>query len=182
MRRISAEVVYENAWMTVHEDVVERADGSRGIYGVVEKADFAVVVPRGEGGFWMVEQFRYPIQRRSWEFPMGTWPHGVTGDQVALAQAELAEETGLKADRLDHLGSLFEGIGYANQRCDVFLATGLTEGPTAREVTELDMVHRFVGDGELTEMIAGGLVVDAVTVAALSLFLLRADLRPGGVV
>jgi hypothetical protein len=61
--RLSSEVVYANAWMTVREDVVRHLDGSEGPYGVVEKPDFALVLPRGDGGFWMVEQFRYPIGR-----------------------------------------------------------------------------------------------------------------------
>ena len=36
-------VVYKNRWMTVREDAILRSNGTAGIYGVVEKADFAVV-------------------------------------------------------------------------------------------------------------------------------------------
>ena len=140
MRQLSSRIVYQNAWMKVREDVVERLDGSTGIYGVVMKPDFAIVVPRGEGGFWMVDQFRYPIQRRSLEFPMGSWPGEPGGDQEALARTELAEETGLR------------------------------EGERALEATELDMEHRFVTDAELDELIASGAVVDSCTVAALALY------------
>jgi len=61
--------VYRNAWMTVREDTVRRQDGTTGIYGVVDKPDFALVLPRHERGFWLVEQYRYPVRRRSWEFP-----------------------------------------------------------------------------------------------------------------
>ncbi|MDP9417708.1 MAG: ADP-ribose pyrophosphatase, partial [Actinomycetota bacterium] len=56
MERLSTRIVYRNAWMTVREDAVRRADGAEGIYGVVEKPDFALVLPRDAGGFWMVEQ------------------------------------------------------------------------------------------------------------------------------
>jgi 8-oxo-dGTP pyrophosphatase MutT (NUDIX family) len=170
MRQLSSKVVYENAWMTVREDVVERLDGSTGLYGVVEKPDFAVVLPRGSGGFWMVEQFRYPIGRRSWEFPMGSWPGEPAGDAEALARTELAEETGLVAGGLRRLGYLTQASGYASQGCDVFLASGLTEGEHAREATELDMVHRFVTDAELDELIDAGEVVDACTLGALALY------------
>jgi hypothetical protein len=41
LKRLTSRVVYENPWMTVREDTTERPDGSRGIFGVVEKADFA---------------------------------------------------------------------------------------------------------------------------------------------
>ena len=43
IKTLSTKVVYANPWMTVREDAIERADGSPGIYGVVEKPDFAVV-------------------------------------------------------------------------------------------------------------------------------------------
>jgi 8-oxo-dGTP pyrophosphatase MutT (NUDIX family) len=82
--------------MTVREDQVRWPDGSVGVYGVVEKPDFALVLPPHQNGFWMVEQYRYPVGRRAWEFPQGSWGHGNTGLSGDLARAELAEETGLQ--------------------------------------------------------------------------------------
>jgi hypothetical protein len=40
----STRLVYENRWMRVREDTIRRRDGSIGIYGVVEKPDFVVIV------------------------------------------------------------------------------------------------------------------------------------------
>ena len=41
---------------------------------------------RERDGFWLVEQYRYPIGRRTWEFPSGGWPHDSPGgDAEALA-------------------------------------------------------------------------------------------------
>jgi hypothetical protein len=65
--------------MRVREDAVERADGSAGVYGVVEKPTAALVIAAERGGFWLVEQFRHPLGRRSWEFVQGTWPAGGGG-------------------------------------------------------------------------------------------------------
>ena len=178
MRQLSSKVVYENPWMTVREDVVERLDGSTGLYGVVEKQDFALVLPRGEGGFWMVDQFRYPIQRRSVEFPMGSWPGEPGGDQEALARAELAEETGLRAAEMKRIGYFAAASGFSNHGCDVYLATGLTEGEPELEATELDLVRRFVTDAELDELITSGGLDDAATLAALALYQ-RANTYPG---
>src|SRR4051794_34615142 len=125
MERIDGRVVYTNPWMTVREDRVRRVDGSVGIYGVVEKKDFALVVPRAPGGFWMVEQYRYPIGRRAWEFPQGGWSPGTTGEPVALARAELAEETGLRAASWVHLGHLAQAYGVSTQGFDAWLAEDL---------------------------------------------------------
>ncbi|MDQ3601656.1 MAG: ADP-ribose pyrophosphatase, partial [Actinomycetota bacterium] len=37
METVRSREVYANPWMTVREDEVRRADGSDGIYGVVDK-------------------------------------------------------------------------------------------------------------------------------------------------
>jgi 8-oxo-dGTP pyrophosphatase MutT (NUDIX family) len=163
-------VVYENAWMRVTEDVVIHPDGQAGIYGVIHKTDFALVLPRTEDGFWLVEQFRYPIGRREWEFPQGTFPVGVTGTPVELARAELAEETGLTAASFTHLGRLNLAAGMSDQRFDVFLAQGLTAGEPAREATEQDMVHRAFTDADVDELIRVGALADSASLAGLLLY------------
>lgn len=170
VRQLSSRVVYRNAWMSVREDEVRWADGSVGIYGVVEKPDFAVVLPRERDGFWLVEQFRYPVGRRSWEFPMGTWPPGHSGEMAELARTELVEETGLRAGTIRHLGRLAAANGYSPTSFDVFLATDLISGEPHREPTEADMVHRFVSDPELDRMIGTGALIDAPSLAALMLY------------
>ncbi|WP_433376991.1 NUDIX domain-containing protein [Actinoplanes sp. CA-142083] len=173
MERVSSRVVYRNPWMLVREDEIRRPDGSPGIYGVVEKPDFALVLPRWRDGFWLVEQYRYPIGRRAWEFPQGGWGRAASGDQTALARQELAEETGLRARSMKHLGHLFEAYGYSTQGFDVFLATGLDEGEPDREPTEQDMIHRAFTDAEIAEMIRTGQIVDAPSLAALTLYRLE---------
>ena len=173
MERVSSRVVYQNPWMVVREDEIRRPDGSPGIFGVVEKPDFALVMPRWQDGFWLVEQFRYPVGRRAWEFPQGSWGRGGSGDQAALARQELAEEAGLRAASLTHLGHLFEAYGFSTQGFDVYLAEGLAEGEPDREASEQDMIHRAFTDQEIARMIRSGQIVDAPSLAALTLFQLR---------
>ncbi|WP_324275266.1 NUDIX hydrolase [Blastococcus brunescens] len=172
MRTTSSREVYRNPWTRVREDEIELPDGSTSVYGVVERPDFALVLPADRDGFWLVEQYRHPIGRRSWEFPQGTWSHGADGSPEALARAELAEETGLRAGRLDHLGRLDLAPGLMTQRFDVWLAEDLTPGPTAREASEADMRTAHVPETELRGMIAAGRFTDAPSLAAYSLLLL----------
>lgn len=171
--QLRTRTVYQNAWMTVREDLVAMPDGTAGVYGVVDKPDFALVIPRGDNGVWLVEQYRYAIGRRAWEFPQGSWAGGARGDQLSLAVAELREETGLSAKEVAFLGHLFGAYGFCSQGFDVFVATGLVPGAPARERTEQDMVQRFVTDRELRSMIQSGQVVDAASIAAYTLLLLR---------
>jgi hypothetical protein len=44
VRTISSRPVYGNDWISVREDTVRRADGSAGVYGVVDSPDIALIV------------------------------------------------------------------------------------------------------------------------------------------
>lgn len=166
-------LVYENRWMRVREDAIRRRDGSTGIYGVIEKQDFALVVPQHEdGALHLVQQFRYPVGARFWEFPQGMW--GPPGTDMALAaRHELAEETGLEAAELRDAGELIACPGSMTQRYRVFLARGLTQGPARLEVEEQDLVAARFPRAELERMFREGEIKDSVSLAAWWLLLLK---------
>lgn len=166
-------VAYENRWMRVREDATRRRDGSTGLCGVVEEPDFVVVVPAEGGVVHLVEQYRYPVRRRCWEFPQGTWDARPGADPVEAARAELAKETGLRAARMTEAGHLFQAYGYATQGCRVFLATGLTPGEAAPEAEEGDLVSHPFALSEAEAMMADGTIKDATTLAAFALPRLR---------
>src|SRR3954464_4628994 len=113
--------------MCVREDAIRLRDGSPGIYGVVEKADFVVVAAVEDGRIHLVEQYRYPVRGRYWELPQGSWDHAPAADPVEVARGELREETGLTAAEMLHAGHLFQSYGYSTQGYHVFLARGLTQ-------------------------------------------------------
>jgi len=174
--QLSTREVYRSAWMSVREDEVRFPTGRTGTFSVVDKQDFVTVLPWTGDGFWLVQQFRYPVGVRAWEFPQGGWPAGHTGTSEQLAAAELREETGFTASALTRIGRLFAGYGYSSQSFDVYLATGLVAGEAQREDTEADMVHEWRSDAELRGMLRRGEFPDAHSVAALTLFdLARGD-------
>ncbi|MGB6165231.1 MAG: NUDIX hydrolase [Pseudonocardiaceae bacterium] len=172
IQRISSRIVYHNQWMRLREDVIQRPDGSQGIYSYVEKPDFALIIPVERDGFHLVEQYRYPVSHRSWEFPQGTLPNGEDGDPAALAWRELAEETGFRAGRLRRLGRLYPAKGMSSQAFTVFVADHLEVGQHSREHEEQDMRQRWFTRSELEDMIRGGIVTDDSTIAAYTLYLL----------
>jgi 8-oxo-dGDP phosphatase len=173
IRRVSSRVVYQNPWMTVREDQIERPDGSRGIFGVIDKPDFALVIPAQDGGFHLVEEYRYPIGRRTWNFPQGTLPDRGHAEPETLARRELAEETGLSAGKLVHLGFLHCSHGMSGQGCNVFLATDLRQGQARREHEEQDMREAWVSRDSFERMVADGLITDDATLAAYALLMLH---------
>ncbi|SPE29021.1 hypothetical protein SBA5_70111 [Candidatus Sulfotelmatomonas gaucii] len=56
---LSSREVYRNHWMRVREDEILRSNGEKGIYGVIEKHDGAIILPIQDDRIWLVEQFRY---------------------------------------------------------------------------------------------------------------------------
>ncbi|MFE7709360.1 NUDIX domain-containing protein [Streptomyces sp. NPDC057486] len=166
----STTVVYTNRWMSVREDKTLRHDGAEGIYGLVEKPDFALVIPYADGGFHLVEQYRYTVKGRYWEFPQGSWEDKPDADPLALARGELAEETGLTAGAMTPLGHLFGAYGYCNQGFHVLLATDLTAGETNLDETEAGLISRWFSETEVWQLIAQGRFKDASSIAALALF------------
>jgi 8-oxo-dGTP pyrophosphatase MutT (NUDIX family) len=172
MQRIDSRQVYGNAWMTVREDTIRHPDGSPGIYGVVDKPNYALIIPMDGDRLHMVEQFRYPIGMRRWEFPQGSAPNRANADPLELAERELREETGLRAGTMTELGMLDVAAGLSSQRGHVFLATDLTEGPHEREHEEQDMKTAWVARADFEKMIKNGAVTDAQSVAAYAMLLL----------
>jgi ADP-ribose pyrophosphatase len=63
IKTLESKVVYENKWMRVKEDRIRRASGAEGIFGVVEKPDFVVIIPISNGCVHLVEQYRYRYGR-----------------------------------------------------------------------------------------------------------------------
>lgn len=168
----SSQVVYSNRWMTVREDRIQRADGSPGLYGVVEKPDFAVIAAVRAGQLYLVEQYRYPVRQRFWELPQGSW-EGQTVDPLSLARAELREETGLVAGSMQHAGRLFLGYGYSTQAYDLFLATDCEQQATDLDAEEQGLVARPFDIATVQAMVCDGRIQDATTVAAFGLLRLK---------
>ena len=160
--------------MKVHEDAVQFSDGSEGIYGIVDKEDFVLIVPRhADGRYQLVQQFRYPVSGRYWEFPQGSWETKPGSDPEKVALGELEEETGFRTVGLQKLGHLFEAYGFSNQGFHVFLADNLEPGKAVRDREEQDMITASFRHDEVVEMISSGQIKDAPTIAAFGLLSIK---------
>ena len=173
MQTLSSRQVYANNWMTVREDRIRRADGTEGIYGVIDKPTYALVIPRDGDRMQLVEQFRYPVGKRRWEFPAGTAPQRADQDPAELAVRELQEETGLLAGRMELIGHLDVAPGMSSQLGTAWLATELTPGPALREHSEQDMRTAWFTMAEFEAMCRRSEITDAQSLAAYLLLRLR---------
>jgi ADP-ribose pyrophosphatase len=170
---VASREIYRNPWMVLREDDIRRPDGSSGVYAVVDKPTYALVMPYDGHRFQLVEQFRYPVGARRWEFPQGTAPGVADTEPFELAERELREETGLRATSFEPLGQIDIAPGMSSQRGWVFLATGIAEGESDREHEEQDMRSAWFSRDEVEQMIRSSVIVDSQSIAAYGLFLLH---------
>jgi 8-oxo-dGTP pyrophosphatase MutT (NUDIX family) len=168
---LASREVYRNPWMRVREDEILRSNGKKGIYGVVDKDDAAIILPIDNGKVWLVEQFRYTIQERALELPQGGWEMEVEHPEE-LARGELKEEMGLDAAQMTHLGTLWIAYGFLRQKMHVFLATGLAHTEKDPDPEEHDLIVRCLPVEEFEQRMLNGTVRDNCTLAAWGLYLL----------
>ncbi|MGC2161441.1 MAG: NUDIX hydrolase [Silvibacterium sp.] len=169
IRTLSSREVYRNSWLRLREDQIERSDGARGVYSVVDKDDCAVILPIEGDTIYLVEQFRYTIGQRALELPQGGWETPDV-DPEELARGELREETGLIAGSMTRLGALWIAYGFAKQKQHVYLATGLTQATTDPDPEEHDLVLKTASIAEFEQMLLDGTIQDASTLGAWGLY------------
>jgi len=168
---LSSREVYRNHWMRLREDEILRSNGQKGIYGVVEKDDAAIILPIDNGRVWLVEQYRYTIEERALELPQGGWEMEIEHPEE-LARGELREEIGLDAAQMHYLGMLWIAYGFTRQKQHIFLATGLTPVETDPDAEEHDLKTHSVTVEEFEKMMLDGTIRDGCTLAAWGMYLM----------
>jgi 8-oxo-dGTP pyrophosphatase MutT (NUDIX family) len=163
---LSAETVYENAWISVSHRQVVRPDGAEGIYGVVHfRNRAAAIVPLdGDGNTWLVGQYRYTTSSYSWEVPEGGVPHHE--DLFEGARRELREETGIEAGSLVQINRSHLSNSVTDEEAFVFVATDLRFGDAEPEGTE-QLQLRKVPFQLALQLVDDSVITDAFSVVAL---------------
>jgi ADP-ribose pyrophosphatase len=172
IKTLASREVYRNPWLRVREDRIERDNGKEGIYGVVDKDDCAIIIPLDGDHIYLVEQFRYTVQRRYLELPQGGWETANVNPEE-LARGELKEETGLVAAKMKYLGTSYVAYGYANQKMHIYLATALTQQEKEPDPEEHDLQLHRVPIAEFEAMLRDGRIQDVCTLAAWGLYRLQ---------
>lgn len=166
IKTLASTEVYRNKWMRLREDKILREDGNEGIYSVVEKADFVVIIPRQDDSLYVVEQFRYPLGQRTIELPQGSWECAPQEEPLRVAAGELREETGLVAAKMQWVGYQKLAQGYSSQGYHIFLAEELTHYQQQLDAEEVGLTTRMVTISEYETLIREGLITDATSVTA----------------
>lgn len=162
----SSRIIYDNPWLSLHEDEVINPGGGLSHYGKVHFKNLALgIIPIDEEDHtWLVGQYRYVPDCYSWEIPMGGGALNI--DPLESAKRELREETGLSATHWQEIMQLYPSNSVTNERGLVYIAQGLTQGETDFEETE-DLKIVRIPLQEAIDRAMSGEITDAISVAGL---------------
>ena len=163
---ITSKEVYDNKWISLtHHDVINPS-GGKGIYGKIHFKNHAIgVVPLDdELNTYLVGQYRFTVNKYSWEIPEGGGPF----DEAPLeaAKRELAEETGLHATKWTEILQMHLSNSVTDEFGYIYLAQGLSQHSAEPEETEDLMVKKLPLD-EAIKMIEQNEITDSMTIAGL---------------
>jgi len=162
----SSKLIYENPWLSLHEDEVINPGGGLSHYGKISFKNLAIgIIPLDEhNNTWLVGQYRYVPDCYSWEIPMGGGP--LVTDPLESARRELKEETGLSAKNWQQLMKLHTSNSVTDERGLVYVARDLTQGKTEFEETE-ELIIQKMPLSEAVEHVLSGEITDAISMAGL---------------
>ena len=170
----STDIPYQNNWIRIREDQVVNPAGSAGVYGVVElKTDAAYAVPvTSEGTFVLTRQYRYPLERETWELPSGQTEGQ---NPTEAARREMIEETGYDSTDLLLLSSLGADTGLSSSYIHVVLAFDAHKITDDVDETDGILEVREFSSEELDSMMKNGELICPHSIAALCLAKLQLE-------
>ena len=170
MTLIKAERIYTGRVLNLDADTVRFPDGSTGQLEMIRHPGASAVLPflddpgAPDPQVVLIRQFRHAADDFIYEVPAGRLDPGETPE--ACAARELAEETGYRAARLDHLTTIYTTPGFIDEKIHLFMASGLSEGEHRREADELLELHRLRWS-EVMALVRSGKVMDSKSLTAL---------------
>ena len=164
-KAIDSKRLYEGSIINLRVDTVVLPNGNKAQREIVEHPGAVSIVPvLADGRVILVNQFRAPINRITLEIPAGKLDPGEAPEQCAAR--ELAEETGFKAERLEHQGTFFTTPGFSNEIMYLFIASNLSPVKSMPDYDEFLTVKRIKLE-DLLEMAEKGEIVDAKTLVGI---------------
>lgn len=169
-RRVATRRAYSGRLLQVDVDTVRAPDESLLELEMVRHPGASAVVPllsareSPDPQVLLLRQYRYAAGGPIWEVPAGVLEPGESPE--ACARRELLEETGARAERMDHLTTIFTTPGFTDEKIHLFVATEISTGeprPMSDEFLEVEARPL----SKVLEMIRDQEIVDAKSIVAL---------------
>ena len=163
---LNSKKIYDNNWISLTEHEVLNPAGGNGIYGEVHFKNIAIgILPLDDDlNTWLVGQYRFPLKAYSWEIIEGGGALNI--NPIESAKRELAEESGLTANRFTEIQRLHLSNSVSDEFAIIYLAQGLQEGQSYPEETE-ELLIKKMPFKVAYKMVLDGKITDSISVAAI---------------
>lgn len=170
MALVSSTRIHSGRIVNLDLDTVRFPDGSTGQLEMLRHPGASAVVPfldppsDPDPRVLLIRQFRHAADDFIWEIPAGRLDPGESPEHCAAR--ELEEETGMRAERLERLTTIYTTPGFTDERIHLFLATSLQPGAHGREADEfLEVLTRRWS--EVLDLIRSGQLTDGKSLVSL---------------
>lgn len=167
--KISSKTLYKGV-LGVKLDTVQLINGATSTRLYFDHRGASGILPVEDGCVYLVQQYRYPIGRVTWEIPAGKREEDQTF--LSCARAELKQETGLTAQTLTEAMVFHPCNAFSNEEQHLYVATGLTRGEGCPDEDEFINVKKFPLE-EAYQMMERGEITDAKTLLMLQWYQLH---------
>ncbi len=166
---LSAKLVFDHRWYQLRQDTVALPNGQIvDDYFVSLRPDIATVLPiTADGQVVFVRQYRHGVGEILLELPAGTF--NPKEEPLAVAQRELAEETGYVGEEWAAIATFYNNPVKQNNRIHLFKAqpVKLAQQQQLDATEDIEVVLRPVE--AIPALIASGEICVAGTITALAL-------------
>jgi ADP-ribose pyrophosphatase len=160
-----SKILFQGRRFRVERHVEIGPDGREHAWEFVRHPGAAVILPLlDDGRLCLVRNSRPAVRETVIELPAGTLEPGE--DPAETARRELAEETGYRAGRIEHLTSFYSSPGIFDEKMHLYLARDLTAGPMSLDPGE-QLEPLLCSWEEALAMIHRGEIHDGKTLAGL---------------
>ncbi len=153
-------IVYEDPFLVLLRDAVRFPNGTLRTYirgsSQIKRGPGTAILPRYQGQFLLLEQFRHSTRQWHLEIPRGFGTEGLSSEENA--RKELREEIGATAERLISLGQIHVDTGLTSDVVILFYADlasceGIQElaGLASLKSVSLDDFEALIRDDQITD-------------------------------
>ncbi|MFZ1988988.1 MAG: NUDIX hydrolase [Alphaproteobacteria bacterium] len=156
-------VVYKNPYQQIYEVHVEFEGGKKDLF-VTDYGPRAALIVHGPEGILLTRQYRYLIDRVSWEIPGGKVDRGESMPAAAIRECE--EETGVRCQDVQPLIMFHPGLDTLHNPTHVFHSSAFERKAAGDHEGEIVGIG-WLPLGKCVDMIFAGEIVDSLSIISI---------------
>ena len=164
-KKLNSKQIFDGVVVKLFVDEVELPNGKKAVREIVRHPGAVCVIPvDDDGNVIMIKQFRYPFSQVLLEVPAGKLEKGE--DPLEAVKRELEEESGVVAERVEYIGTMYTTVAILDEKIHMYLATGLkykNAHPDEDEFLETEKIPLST----LVDMVMDGKIPDSKTQIAI---------------